>query len=637
MTNKVYLILVCITTVLLALLEVYLNKSVKSKKTIHAFFEYAILSIGITNIGYILMLTLEIFFQYYNTISFVYIIFLGASFFPVFFLLFGLAFAKRDFSFERKYLFLFVIPVLTNIVLWTNSSHNLFYKEYLTSSEYIYGPYFLVHILWLYGCVLIGIGKLLSFSIKNAGFFSKQALLIIAGTVLPLVLDVVWIMGSFLDIEYLKMFSQYDITPITFTFAIICYALAIFKFDFLNVVPIALQRIVDIISDGFIVIDEDFNIIDYNETFLSNFSKIADFKRKDNIIDVLVENNVPGIDSALLAGYLRKAVGNKESVLFEKQIVSSDFNKYFTVEITPIFSEDKKSYNKEKLVERKGKSSLIGIIILLKDITEHKMNLKALKENQEILLEQERLASLGQLIGGIAHNLKTPIMSISGGIEALRDLTFEYRDSIDDKSVTEQDHKEIAREMMSWLDRMKPYCGYMSDVISAVKGQAVQMNASVTSKFTVDELIKRVDLLMKHELKKYHCILKTEMNIDKSTEIKGEITNLVQVFDNIIINAMQAYEGENGSIDLKITRSGDNVEFIFKDQGKGIPKQIADRLFKEMVTTKGKKGTGLGLYMSYSTIKGRFGGNMSFVSKEGHGTTFFISIPCIAYNRQEAE
>lgn len=266
-----------------------------------------------------------------------------------------------------------------------------------------------------------------------------------------------------------------------------------------------------------------------------------------------------------------------------------------------------------------------------------KKNIEAIKEQQTILLEQERLASLGQLIGGIAHNLKTPIMSIAGGIEALRDLAFEYRDSIGDKSVTDQDHKEIAKEMMSWLDRIKPYCSYMSDVISAVKGQAVQMNASITSKFTVDELIKRVELLMKHELKKFHCVLDIVSQIDMTTEIKGEVNNLVQVFDNIIINAMQAYEGQNGSIELKIVRSGDNVEFSFKDYGKGIPKEVTDKLFREMVTTKGKNGTGLGLYMSYSTIKGRFGGNMSFTSKEGCGTTIFISIPCIVYSSREAE
>ncbi|NLK87596.1 MAG: HAMP domain-containing histidine kinase [Clostridiaceae bacterium] len=266
-----------------------------------------------------------------------------------------------------------------------------------------------------------------------------------------------------------------------------------------------------------------------------------------------------------------------------------------------------------------------------------KRSIEAIKEQQAILIEQERLASLGQLIGGIAHNLKTPIMSISGGIEALKDLAYEYRDSVGDRSVTDQDHREIAKEMLTWLEKMKPYCAYMSDVISAVKGQAVQMISTNSVKFTVDEVIKRVELLLKHELKRYHCILKINSHVDASTEIKGEVNNLVQVFDNIIINAMQAYDGENGTIDLEIVRSGDNVEFTFKDYGKGIPKNVADRLFKEMITTKGKNGTGLGLYMSYATIRGRFGGNMSFITKEGCGTTFFISIPCITYGNQEED
>ena len=124
--------------------------------------------------------------------------------------------------------------------------------------------------------------------------------------------------------------------------------------------------------------------------------------------------------------------------------------------------------------------------------------------------------------------------------------------------------------------------------------------------------------------------------IAKSLHIFG-LKNLVQVFDNIIINAMHAYEGKNGVIELFVARSSYNVEFTFKDYGKGIPKKIAGRLFKEMVTTKGKKGTGLGLYMSYATIKGRFGGSISFTTKEGCGTTFFISIPCITQSNREAE
>lgn len=264
-----------------------------------------------------------------------------------------------------------------------------------------------------------------------------------------------------------------------------------------------------------------------------------------------------------------------------------------------------------------------------------KANIESIEQKQAMMIERERLASLGQLIAGIAHNLRTPIMSISGAIEALKDLAHEYRDSIGDRNVTERDHMEIAGEMLMWLDKMKPYCAYMSDVISAVKGQAAQMTASGTVKFTVDEAVKRVELLLKHELKRHHCVLNIMRNIDMQTEIKGEVSNLVQVLDNIIINALQSYEGNPGTIDMEVVRSGDNVEFIIRDYGKGIPPNVADRLFREMITTKGKKGTGLGLYMSYSTIRGRFGGNITFTTKEGCGTTFYISVPCITNGGEE--
>lgn len=639
MTNSVYLYLVCFTTLLLFLLELYIYKRVKNKGLMHKFFTYAILSIGITNVGYIFLISLESFYNYYETMFFVYIIFIGASFFPVFFLLFGLSYTKQKFYFVKKCYLLFIIPILTNIILWTNDYHHLFYTEYISSCEYIYGPYFIIHVLSLYIYVLIGISNLLYFSIKNAGFFSKQAILIVLGTVIPLILDVIWILGSILNSDYLKMFTHYDITPITFGFAIFCYALAIFKFDFLNIVPIALQRIVDIISDSFIVVDEEYNVIDFNKTFIDTFENIYRFKRKDNIIEVLEKGKYFDIDPAVLIEYFKTAVSTRESIFLENHFKDANFDKYFKIEITPVFSERKKrtGVDEEITVKLKRKNTAVGIVILLKDITDHIKNIEAIKEQQEILLEQERLASLGQLIGGIAHNLKTPIMSISGGIEALKDLTYEYRDSIGDRSVTDQDHKEIAREMMSWLDKMKPYCSYMSDVISAVKGQAVQIIASGMSKFTVDEAVKRVELLLKHELKKYHCLLKVDSHIDMSTEIKGEVNNLVQVFDNIIINAIQAYEGQNGVIELCIVRSGDSVEFTFKDYGSGIPEKVADRLFKEMVTTKGKNGTGLGLYMSYSTVKGRFGGNMSFTTRESVGTTFYVSLPCITYGKREAE
>lgn len=257
-----------------------------------------------------------------------------------------------------------------------------------------------------------------------------------------------------------------------------------------------------------------------------------------------------------------------------------------------------------------------------------KENVRSIQEKQQMLMDQERLASLGQLIGGIAHNLKTPIMSISGGVEALMDLVTEYDESIEDSNVTDSDHHEIAIEMKEWLQKIKPHCSYMSDIITTVKGQTVQLSNSTTNYFTVGELIKRVDILMKHELKKYNCKISLDSHVDMNTEISGEINNLVQIFDNIILNAIQSYGNESGIIDFKIIGDENAIVFSLRDYGSGIPDEVQSRLFNEMVTTKGKNGTGLGLYMSYSTIRGRFGGNMWFETLPGNGTTFHISIPC---------
>ena len=73
--------------------------------------------------------------------------------------------------------------------------------------------------------------------------------------------------------------------------------------------------------------------------------------------------------------------------------------------------------------------------------------------------------------------------------------------------------------------------------------------------------------------------------------------------------------------------SSNNLVFTIQDYGSGIPKKVQAKLFNEMITTKGKNGTGLGLFMSYSNIRAHFNGNMTFESEEGKGTKFTITIP----------
>ena len=255
-------------------------------------------------------------------------------------------------------------------------------------------------------------------------------------------------------------------------------------------------------------------------------------------------------------------------------------------------------------------------------------DMQTIKDKQDSLMESERLASLGQLIGGIAHNLKTPIMSISGAAEGLTDLVKEYNLSIENPNVNFQDHHAIAKDMSVWIDKIKDYTKYMSDVITAVKGQAVALSETENISFDLEELVKRIDILMKHELKNAIIYLNVHMNTNSKLVIHGDVNSLVQVINNMISNAIQAYNGKTEQeINLDFNQDDKNLTISIEDHASGLPKKVKDKLFKEMITTKGKNGTGLGLYISYSTIKAHFNGNITFESEEGVGTKFNIILP----------
>lgn len=257
-----------------------------------------------------------------------------------------------------------------------------------------------------------------------------------------------------------------------------------------------------------------------------------------------------------------------------------------------------------------------------------KQHVEQLKDNQNMLMEKERLASLGQMIGGISHNLKTPIMSISGAAEGLSDLIKEYEASIGDPDVTIEDHHAIAEDMKVWINKIHSYTSYMSDIITAVKGQAVNLSENESEVFTLDELLKRVNILIKHELQNASIKLTNKLDAPMTTSLHGDINSLVQVIINLITNAIQSYNGKKEEAIILSTKiEKNNLIISISDKGCGIPKDVQTKLFKSMVTTKGKKGTGLGMFMSYSTIKGHFNGDITFKSEINKGTTFNIILP----------
>ena len=591
-----------ILSVLCIILLFLLNYSLSRKKVKQ--LEKAFASIFILLIFWMVGLILQIICSSsfnINPIYFDYFVGISGCFLSVAFFFLALIFARTKIKFEKKYLLLFIVPTLSLILLWTNDLHHLFYIDYSTNTaSTVFGKYFYFHTLYNYVLYGVSLFILLKYSIKNSGFFSKQATLIFIGTLIPLVIN-------FLGASGIISISLY-MTPIMFTFTVMFFAFAIFKFSLFKTTPIALQRIVDRISDSYIVINENAEISDFNQTFINTFK----FAESSNIrglplVSFLDDLN---LDVSQFQEYIKNT--NSTNITSSFELYIKKIKKYFNIEITSILVNNQ----------------FLGTLILFKDITQHMEDMQTIKDSQETLMESERLASLGQLIGGIAHNLKTPIMSISGALEGLSDLIKEYDLSIENPNVNASDHHEIAKDMNTWIIKMKDYTQYMSDIITAVKGQAVNLSETENISFDLEELVKRIDILMKHELKNAIIYLNVHMQTNSNLVINGDINSLIQVINNMISNSIQAYNGKTEeSIELSFEKDNNNLIISIEDHASGLPKKVKDKLFKEMITTKGKNGTGLGLYMSYSTIKANFGGNITFESEEGKGTKFNIILP----------
>lgn len=506
---------------------------------------------------------------------------------------------------------LFIMPVITVLVTWTNPLHHLQYVKFsVVRSEIEFGSYILVSGLCNYICLIAAIIYMIRFAMKNKTMlYWKQCILFTLSGLCPLIVSVY------------ATFSGNDVpisaTPMSFIVTVVLNGIAIYSLHMLDITPVATKHILDAISDGYLILSEKDLVLNYNKTFANLFAQeygivenrhLSDCVRKEDIRQkTAVYNILTAIESSREGG----------TQISYEQAVTVSLNekiqkKYFVVDVSPL--------------EINGRIS--GFAVLFKDITQLRESMKKLQDSQERMMEQERMAFLGSMIGGLAHNLKTPIMSISGCISAAEDLVSECEESLSDPQVIEEDYREIYTEMRDWFQKIKDSTAYMSDIITAIKGQAANINTDDNSTFTIDEVLKRSMLLLRHELLNSSCQLKVDYDQNKVISLQGDINNLIQVVDNLLSNAIYAQKQVGGGeIEIQIYTDREHLHIAVKDRGQGISPNVREKLFKTMVTSKGTMGTGLGLYISNIVIKGKFSGHLWVRDREGGGSIFGIAIP----------
>lgn len=508
-------------------------------------------------------------------IYFDYIVYIAAIFIPICFYNISKKFADKNADLSKpKWLYVFAVMLL--VAVWTNDLHHLFYKKYsIFYSETEFGPILLIFAVWAYLLYILSAIRIVRCSINKSGMITVQSILVILGVLIPLT-------GNFIGITNIANTNIY-LQAILLSITAMLYYIAIIKLKALNVVPVATKTIIDNMTDSFIVLSEDGTIVDINKTCMDKFYSVIELKDNVNLYEVLNKKYPEKLN--VLKGDIKEAMKAQKAVNKEYHIQIGAYDKYFDVDIQPI----KAKYSNE----------YVAILLLIRDVTQE-------KKDMEIMTKNESLVILGELAGGVAHDVNTPISAIKSGITMLKDMS------------KDDDQKMLLHSMDSCADKIIA-------LVNSLRNQIRNIGSDTVTGINLTSVINDIKIILNNELKKSNVTL--ELDIKEDICLNGNPTKLSQVITNIVTNAIQAYNGEGGKVEVMAYCEDNLAKIEVKDYASGIPESVRPYIFKNILTTKGVSGTGFGLYLAYSVIKGAFGGDITFDTKTGEGTTFYISIP----------
>ncbi len=248
-----------------------------------------------------------------------------------------------------------------------------------------------------------------------------------------------------------------------------------------------------------------------------------------------------------------------------------------------------------------------------------------LASSQERLLVSEKMAALGRVTAGIAHEINSPLGSILNCLQLASRYANEYRASANDPEVTPDDHLGIAGDLIDSLTLAEGAARRVAQFVRTIKSQTRLGEESITAFDPVGEVNNTV-VLLQHELRNRDVQVKVEA--EPGLRVLGDPTKFAVVVQNLLTNAIDAMAGSEGNVLVRLRSGEGSVVLEVEDHGCGIPEEIRPRIYDYLFTTKDVgQGTGLGLSMVHSIVASNFKGEVDFRSEVGVGTTFFITFP----------
>ena len=253
---------------------------------------------------------------------------------------------------------------------------------------------------------------------------------------------------------------------------------------------------------------------------------------------------------------------------------------------------------------------------------------QTLQDNQEKFLIIEKMAAIGRLTAGIAHEMNTPLAAVRAALDELHKLTNEYTDSIADAQVTADDHHQIAVEMIQAIQVAERAAERTAGFVRGIKAQTRDLATHERQRFNAVQVINEALMLLGHALRHNRCAADFQP-ASEVMEMLGSPGRLAQVVTNLITNAIDANVAQGGqAIRLSLTQKATTIELQVSDEGCGIAPENLSKIFDPLFTTKPfGEGTGLGLSIVHDIVTGDFGGTLEVTSQVGQGATFTVHLP----------
>lgn len=508
---------------------------------------------------------------------------------------FALAYSGHSHWLTKRNLQLALIfPALTLIVILTNEFHYWFFTKFglmvdktsgLVLIDNPLGWWFWLHALYTYGILVLGTFFLLREYWEKRGVYRSQIVINVTAILLP------WISNGIVLAGLLPI--RVDITPVMFSISILILGWGFFRYQLLDLLPVAHRAVFESISDAVIVLDANLRIVEHNPAAQELFNLRPNAVIGNSFHDVFnpwFQLN----DKALQThGYQREVVIEKrgEPMRWLQLFVSTLHN-------------------------RAGQND--GHIVTLRDVTSIKENESALAIARDEAMQANSFKS--QLLANVSHELRTPLGIILG-----------YTDLIVRKS-----YGDLTDKQVNILGRIKDSTQYLDGLVSELLDQA-QLDSGKLKlaerpfepREVLGSICNQLSVLAEAKNIQFNYSIADELPIS----ILGDSQRLKQILVNLISNAIKFTE--TGGITVQISTIDSKTKWMMQvsDTGPGIPPEALVTVFepfKQLADANKalRKGYGLGLSITKQLVN-LMGGKISLDSIVGKGTTFTVTLPLI--------